>query len=129
MVEVSVVEVLAVSEDPAVREIPLVIEEDLAMTPVKPPMWPSPTEPTIEPDSKAVTKDDLRSSIKDPGNRIPARPGNQGISVCQPGIVLRDVNNLRICGLDDDRVSLLGYLFLGCTVQVSGFPRPLAHAL
>src|SRR5260370_16306320 len=125
----SVVEAAAVSEDSAMREIVVVGEEDIVMMTVESPMGPSPAETAKESDSKAEAEGDCGSGVEDARHRIPSRPSNQRFSVHKPGVVFRNIYDLRIGRFNNDGLPLGCYVLLRCTFQVSGRLRTLPHDL
>src|SRR5882762_7295300 len=82
------------------------------MAPVESPVIPSPAKATKKANAKSETKTYRRSRIENAGNRIPAGPRTQRSSVCQPGIVLRNVHHFGIGRLDDHGLSLRCYRLL-----------------
>src|SRR5580704_14172343 len=117
------IEVVAVDENCAVGYIGVVTETNVVVMPVVSPVSPPPAKTAKKADAKAKTKCDTRTIKEESRIRIPARPDPDGLSIHQPRVILGNVNNLRVRGLDDDVLPLVTYLFPQCTLQVSGLLR------
>lgn len=104
----------AVGENSAVGDVAAVVEHN-SVTPVVTPMSPTPAKATEEADSKAKAKLNSRNPKVKSGIGIPAGPDSDGPSVNQPGIVFRNVDNIRIGRLDHDSFSFIADFFLVCT--------------
>src|ERR1700756_2219958 len=124
-----VVEVLAIVEDSAVGFVTVVVEKDAVVMPVISPVTPSPAKPTKETDPKAQAPGEPWPREVESGIPIPAGPDADRLSIDEPRIILRHINNFRICGLDLNSLSLLLHLFLRGALQVPRFFRPVAHYL
>ena len=82
--------------------------------PVVSPVVPAPAKSAKEADSKAEAKRNSRAGKVQSWIPIPARPDPDGLSIHQPGVVLRHVNNLRIGWFDHNGLPLLAHFFLRC---------------
>src|ERR1700688_411414 len=89
----------AVRENSAVRHPAVVVEHNTVM-PVPSPVPPAPAKPPEEANPKTKTECKSRPVKVYPWIPVPAWPGRERLSIDQPGIVLRHVNNLRIGRLD-----------------------------
>ena len=114
MIEVctGVIKGVAIGEDSAVGNVAVVVEGDAVVMPVISPVVPAPAKAAEEANTKAETKRNSRSGKVQPWIPIPARPNSEGLSIHEPGIVFRHVNDLRISRLDYDRLPLLGHVLL-----------------
>ena len=122
--------VVPVDDGRAVREIRVVVKFNSAvMAPIEIPMVPSPTEAAEEPDAESKPEADARAIEIESRIRIPAGKHRQRSAVHDPRIILRHVNDVRLCGLDHDRLPFGFYILLGSTVQVAGLFGALPHAL
>src|ERR1700676_5331858 len=110
------IEGVMVDEDSTVGDISVVVVDDSVVMPVISPVVPAPAESTIEADSKAEAKCNSRTAKVESGIRIPSRPDPDRSSIHEPGIILRHVDNLRVCRLDHDGLPLLAHLFLRCAL-------------
>src|ERR1700730_10378643 len=111
MIEVCarVIERVVIGEDSAVGDVGVVVEHDSVAMPVVSPVVPSPAIAAKEADAKAQAKRNSRSGKIQPWIPIPAWPEPDWLSVHEPGVIFRHVNNLRIGRLDHDRLCLLGH--------------------
>ena len=111
MIEVParVIEGVVIGEDSAVGDVGVVVEDDSVATPIVSPVMPSPAISAKEADAKAQAKRNSRSGKVQPWIPIPAWPDPDWLSIHEPGVIFRHVNNLRIGRLDHDRLSLLGH--------------------
>src|SRR5882762_3330645 len=80
--------------------------------PVRAPVVPSPTKAAKIADSKAEAKRDSRAVKEQSWIRIPTWPNPDGLSIRKPGIILRHVNNLRVCRFDHNGLPLIAHVFL-----------------
>src|ERR1035438_2168875 len=106
------IEGVAIDEDSAMGDVCGVVVNDAVVMPVVAPVVPSPAKSSKEADSKAEAKSNSRARKKQTWVRIPARPDPNRLTVHEPRIVFRDVNNLRVGGFDHNCLSLVGHLFL-----------------
>src|SRR6266478_7111064 len=111
-----VIEGVVIGEDSAVGYVGVVVEHDSMAMPVVSPVVPAPAIAAKEADAKAQDKRNSRSGKIQPWIPIPAWPDPDRLSIHEPGIVFRHVNDLRIGRRDHNRLSLLGHLLLGCAV-------------
>src|SRR5882724_9721504 len=114
MIEVpaGVVKGVVISEDSAVGYVGVVVVDDIVMMPIISPVVPAPAKTAEEADSKAETKRNTRSGKVQSGIPIPAGPDPDGLSIREPGIIFRNVNDLRVRGLDHNGLPLLSDVFL-----------------
>ena len=104
-----VIEGVVIGEDSAVGDVGVVVENDSVAVPIVSPVVPAPAEAAEEADAIAEAKRNSRSGKIQPWIPIPTRPDPDRLSIHEPGIIFRHVNNLRIGRLDHDRLSLLGH--------------------
>src|ERR1700680_858415 len=104
-----VIERVVIGEDSAVGYVGVVVEHDSVAMPVVSPVVPAPAIAAKEADAKAQAKRNSRPSKVQPWIPIPAWPDPDWLSIYEPGVIFRDVNNLSIGRLDHDRLSLLGH--------------------
>ena len=123
------IEVVAIDENSAVGYVAVVVEHDPVVMPIVSPVSPSPAKPAKEANSKAKTPSESWPREVQPRIPVPARPHPDGLSIDEPRIILRHVNNLGICGLNHNGLPLFAYLFLRSALQVSRLLRPVAHYL
>src|SRR6266404_7078477 len=114
MIEVpaGVIEGVVISKDSAVGDVGVVVVDDTVAMPIISPVVPAPAKAAKEADSKAETKRNTRSGKVQSRIPIPAWPGPDRLSIREPGIILRHVNDLRIRGLDHNGLPLLTDVFL-----------------
>src|SRR5579864_6616112 len=129
MKSASRVEVLAICENSAVRYVTVMIEKDVVVMPVESPVTPSPPESAKEANSKTESPRQDRAFHVQSGIPIPIRPHRKRLSIDQPRVVFRHVDNLRISGLDHNGLARLADFFLRRTLQVSRLLRAVAHDL
>src|SRR5437868_14608070 len=123
------IEVVTIDKDSAVGNVGVVVENDSVVMPVVSPVVPAPTEAAKEADSKAKAKRHSRAGKEQSWVGIPAGPYSDWFPIDDPRVVLRHVDNLRVRGLDHNRLSLFAHLFLRCALQVSCRLRTIAHYL
>ena len=109
MKSAGVIEVVAIDEDSAVGDVGVVVVNDSVVMPIISPVVPAPAIAAKEADAKAQAKRNSRPSKVQPWIPIPAWPDPDWLSIHEPGVIFRHVNNLRIGRLDHDRLSLLGH--------------------
>src|SRR5579862_7510159 len=109
----STIEVVAIDEDSAVRDVSVVIENHIVVVPVVSPVSPPPTKSTKESDSETKAERDSRTGEVQPWIRVPTWPDPDWVSINEPRIVFRHVNDFRIRRLDHNGFPLLAYFFLG----------------
>ena len=112
MTTVSAVEVVAIDDRSAVRDIRVVVVDYPAAVPVISPVVPAPPKSAEEADAKSKTERDCGAGKKDSWNWNPAGVGNNRCSVYEPRIIGRHVDHIRAGRFDDDRVALSGYILL-----------------
>src|SRR5580698_1613452 len=122
--------IVAVVKRVAVRVVGAVVVDHRAPAPVSAPVIPAPAVAAIETDSEANPAPiKARTAPPDSGIVVPIRPRGNGIAVNQPRIVSRNVNYLRVRGLNDDIRSLALHRLLVGRFQVARALRFLAHEL
>src|SRR5580704_14668279 len=73
-----------------------IVVDYAATAPADAPVAPTPSVPAPETDTETDSSPiDRRAAEPDSGIRIPTGPGYDGISVNQPGVIRRDVYNVR----------------------------------
>jgi hypothetical protein len=97
------------------------------VVPIKSPDRPAPAKSKERADTESNAERNVRA--RDAPPRIESRPERDGIPKDQFGIILRDVDNLRIRRLNDYVAALVGHGLLRCAFQISGFLRLTAHEL
>src|ERR1039457_133222 len=125
----SSVEIAPVVESVASGVVPVVVINCEMVMPIESPMGPPPSKPAEEADSEADSEREVRAAIPDSRIRIPARPRQYGISVNQPRIIRRNVNDIGIRRLNDDRRALRRYVLLRRGLKIAGSLRSLTHHL
>jgi hypothetical protein len=110
------IEVVAIDENSAVGNVGIVVKNDAVAMPVVSPVVPAPAESAKEADPKPEAKLNSRTGEKQPWIRIPARPDPDELSIHQPWVIFRHVNNLRVGWLDHNGLPLLAHLFLRCAL-------------
>jgi len=103
------IEGVVIGEDSAVGYVGVVVEDDSVAMPVVSPVVPAPSVAAKEADAKAQAKGNSRSGKVQPWIPIPAWPNPDRLSIHEPRIIFRHVNDLRVGRLDHDRLSLLGH--------------------
>src|SRR5437870_4518953 len=101
------IKVVAIDEDSAVGDVAVMIEKDTVVIPIRSPVVPTPAKPAKEADAKAETKRKTRTCKVQSRIPIPAWPDPDRLSIDEPRIVLRHVNNLSIRIQCDRRDGLL----------------------
>jgi len=114
MIEVpaGVVKGVVISKDSAVGDVGVVVVDDTVMMPIISPVVPAPAKTAEEADSKAEAKRNTRSGKVQSWIPIPAWPDPNRLSIREPGIILRNVNDLRIGWFDHNGLPLLTHFFL-----------------
>src|SRR5712692_11687766 len=92
-------------EDSAVGYVSVVVINDIVVMPVRSPVVPSPTKPAEITNSKAQPKRNSRAAKVQSWIRIPTWPNPDGLSVHEPRVILRNVNNLRVGRFDHNGLS------------------------
>jgi hypothetical protein len=89
------IKIIAIDDGPAMRDERVVVEDDSpAAVPIEIPMVKTPAEAGEEPNPEAQSKTYSRAVQEKSRIRIPTGEYSQRGSVCQPWIILRDVNYL-----------------------------------
>src|SRR6266851_3194536 len=129
MVEVAVVEVVAIDDRPAVGDVGVVVVDHPMAMPVRSPMMPAPPISPVEADSEADCVRWVQPAIPDSGILVPSRPRLYAISINQPWIIFRDVDDVGAGRLDDDGRVLGRYGLLLRILKIARFLRALAPHL
>src|SRR5208282_2022981 len=119
----------AIEKCRATRVVGRSVEEYSVVMPVHSPSMPSPAEPEKRSDRESDSKVEPRSAPPNARNVNPVGPRCNRISVHCPRIVRRNVNNLRIGGLDIDLAVFILHVKLLRGLQIAGFLRSLPHLL
>ena len=112
MVEVGVVEVVAINDGPAVGDVGIVVVDYPVAMPVASPVMPTPTIPSEETDAEADSKSNSHSSQEDPWHGVPAWIRDDRPAIHEPGIIGRHINDFRRSWFDDDCVPLSRHFLL-----------------
>src|SRR6267378_8560783 len=123
------VEVVAIDEGAAVRDVSVVVEVHPPVVPIGVPVVPSPTESAEEADPPTESERNPRADSIEAGVPEPAWVSDQRRTIDRPRVVFGHVDDLGVCRLDHDRLALRGDVFLRRTPEVSSLLRPLAHGL
>src|SRR5271155_2806441 len=118
-----------IAELPAVRDVRVIAVNQAVSMPVRTPAVPPPAEAIVETDTNSKAEPETRPIVVETWNCNPTRVVRERITVDDPGIVFRHINDLWICRLNDDRISVGGDGFLLGALQVSSLLRPLTHHL
>src|SRR4029450_681588 len=81
-----------------VRNIGTVVVDNTAAMPISPPVMPTPSKAAKYADPEAKSKVDPRTGNEQPRNRHPAWIERKRVAVDEPGIVRRDIDDVRGCG-------------------------------
>src|SRR6202790_5041279 len=125
----SATEAVSIAEFPAVGDVRVIAVNQAVSVPIRFPAVPPPAEATEETHPNSHAEPDPRPIEVEPRNPNPTRIELEGITVDDPGIVFRHINDLRICRFNDDRISLGRDGFLLCALQVPSLLRSPAHHL
>ncbi|HEX3400477.1 MAG TPA: hypothetical protein VHT74_09140, partial [Acetobacteraceae bacterium] len=119
-----------VIEDPRIaRDEGTVVEQHRMVGPVEAPVVPSPAKAGEEADPDTEAESDAWSREIESRVRVPARQRHQRRTIGEPGIILRDINDVRVGRLNDDLLALRGYRLLRRASQVPRLLRTLAQIL
>src|ERR1700674_2753186 len=129
VVEVVVAEIVAINDRLAVGDVGVVVVNHPMAMPVASPVMPAPTISSEETDAEPDSKSNPRSGEEDSRHGIPAWIRDDGLTVHEPGIIGRYIDDLRIGRFDDDCVPLSRYLLLLIACEVSGLVSLLTHCL
>src|SRR6266852_4015011 len=129
MIEVAVVEVVAIDDRSAVRNVGVVVVDRCSAVPVVSPVMPAPPISSAKAEPEADSESNPRSGQEDPGHGIPAWIRDDRLTVHEPGIIGRHVDHFRVGRFNDDCVALSRYLFLLIAIQVAGLVSLLTHRL
>ncbi len=129
MVEVPVVEVVAIDDCSAVGDVGVVVVDHAMAMPVASPVMPTPPKSSEEADPEADSKSNPRSGQEDPRHGIPAWICDDRLTVDEPRIVRRHVDHFGIGRFDDNGVPLSRYLLLIIAIEVAGLVSLLTHHL
>jgi hypothetical protein len=100
-----------------------------SMVPIGPPVVPPPAVPGEHADSNSQAERDSRSIDVGVRNPDPAWIHPEPVSVGIPGIIFRYVNEIRVCRLDHETLSVGRDVLLGRRLQIPGLLRSPAHHL
>ena len=114
MKSASSIERIVIDENSAVGDVGVVVVNNSVAVPIVSPVVPAPAKAAEEADSKTEAKPNPRTGKVEPWIRIPTRPDPDGLSIHEPRVIFRNVNNLRVGGLDHNCLPLLAHLFLRC---------------
>src|SRR5271154_1697452 len=120
---------VAVVKRRAPRVVPVVVINGVVVVPIESPVAPAPAEAAEESDAEAVSVERVNSVVPNSGIRVPSRPGNNGAAVDNPGIIRRDVHDLRVGRRNLDRWAVHGNILLRGALEVAGLLGLLAHHL
>src|SRR6266481_2590069 len=129
MVEVAVVEVVAIDDRSAMGDVGVVVVNHPMAMPVASPVMPAPPKSTEEADSEPDSKSNPCSGQEDPRYGIPAWICDDRFAIHEPGIIGGHIDHFRIGRFNDDGVPLSRYLFLIIRIQVAGLVSLLTHRL
>src|SRR5437667_2549051 len=129
MIEVAVVEVVAIDDRPAVRNVGVVVVDHCSAVPVVSPVMPAPPVSSKKTDAKADSESNPRSRQEDSWHRIPTRIRDARLTVHEPETIGSHINHLRIGRLNNDCVALRCYLLLFTAIQMAGLTSLLTHRL
>src|SRR5271157_397611 len=105
------IEIIAIDENSAVGDVDAVVKHDPVIMPIVSPVSPPPSETAEEANSKAKAPSEPRPREIQSRIPVPARPDSYGLSIHEPRVVFRNVNNLRVCGFNDDVWPLIAHVF------------------
>src|SRR5882762_10073709 len=125
----SAIEAGVMAELPAVRNVGVIAVSQVVSVPIRTPVVPPPAEATVEADTYSQAEPDPGPIVVEARNVNPAGVVVEGITVDNPGVVFRYINELRICRLNFNRISIGADGFLLCALQVPGLLRSLTHRL
>src|SRR5271155_4117598 len=122
--------IVAVVKCIAARVVAVVVINYGPAAPTYAPVAPAPAVAAVKADAEAdSTPIKRRAAPPDSGIRVPTGPGDDGVSVNQPGVIRRYVHNVGCSRLNDDvRALRLNGLLLGA-LQIAGLLSFLAHHL
>src|SRR5271156_4439075 len=126
---VSAAEGVVIAELSAVRDVRVIAVNHAVSMPVRTPAVPPPAEATVETDANSEAEPDSRPIVVEARNPTPTRVVVERITIDDPRIVFRHINDLRICRFNDDRIAVGGDGFLLSALQVPGLLRSLTHHL
>src|SRR5271155_2179298 len=120
---------VVIAELSAVRDVRVIAVNHAVSMPVRTPAVPPPAEATVETDANSKAEPDPRPIVVEARNSNPTRVVGEGITIDDPGIVFRYINDLWICRLNHDRIPIGRDGFLLGALQVPGLLRSLTHHL
>ena len=129
MVEVAMVEVVAIDDGSAVGDVGVVVVDHCPAVPVISPVMPAPPISSEKAEPEADSESNPRSGQEDPRHGIPAWIRDDRLTVHEPGIVGRHVDHLRVGRFDDNRAALRRYPLLFIAIQVASLVSLLTHCL
>src|SRR5712692_10606839 len=102
MVEVAAIEVVAIDDRSAVRDVGVVVVDHCPAVPVVSPVMPAPPISSEKADSEADSNSNPHSGQEDSRHGIPAWICDDRLTIHEPGIIRRHVDHLRIGWFDAD---------------------------
>src|SRR6266849_10561856 len=120
---------VVIAELSAMGEVRVIAVNQATPVPIRSPVVPPPAEAAEETDTNSNTEPDPRPVEEEARNPNPTWVELERTTVDDPRIVLRHIHDLRICRINDDRISLGRHGFLRRALQVPGLLRSLAHHL
>src|SRR6266403_2934763 len=109
--------------------VPVVVMNYDSVMPVRSPMMPAPPISSVKADSEADSVRRVQPAIPASGILVPSRPRLYAISINQPWIIFRDVDDVGAGRLDDDGRVLGRYGLLLRILKFARFLRALAQRL
>src|SRR6516225_7768139 len=109
--------------------VPVVVISYVSVMPVESPMTPAPSKTGEETDSEADSERKVWATEPNSGIRVPVKPRGDWVSVHQPRVVGRNVNDTGVRRFNDDRRALRRYDLLRRGLKIAGCLSPLAHHL
>src|SRR5271166_6594587 len=122
-------EAAAIAKLRAVGSVRMIAVNQAVAMPIRSPAVPPPAEATEETDAKSGAEPDSRSVEEEARIFNPTWVERDGVTVDDPGIVFRHINDLWIRRFNDDGIPLVRDGFLLGALQVPGQLRSLTHRL
>ena len=129
MAKVAAIEVVAIDDRSAMRDIGVVVVNCCSAMPVVSPVMPAPPKSSEEADAEADSKSNPHTAKEDSRHGIPAWVRDDRLPVYEPRIVSRHVDHIGISRFDDNRTALSCYLLLLIAIEVAGLACLLTHRL
>ena len=125
----SSVVIVPVVERGASGVVPVVVMNYVSVVPIRSPVIPTPSIATEETDSKTYAEREVGAAIPDSRIGVPSGPRHDGVSVNQPWIIRRDIDDLWVSRLNDDRRALRLNGLLRRVLKIACLFSSLAHHL